>query len=176
MLKKLFTVTPFVALLCVVQLAAFSQATQDSASKHSATPDALKSDTIHQEVDFSAAPQRVYEALVNANEFSEFAAQSGDFTGHSATIDSAEGGAFILFDGHITGRNVELKPGKRIVQAWRTADWPEGIYSVIKFELTPQGSGTHLVFDQVGYPRKWHDVLSGGWKSHYWDPMIKYFH
>jgi len=84
------------------------------------------------------------------------------------------GGAFSLFDGHIIGRNVELVPNKRIVQAWRVVDWPAGMYTTVKFELTSQGSGTHLVFDHTGFPEKWRDHLAAGWQSHYWDQLARY--
>ena len=100
---------------------------------------------IHQEADFAVPPQRVYEALVTGKEFQAF-------SGMTATINSVVGGAFTLFDGHIVGRNVELDPGKRVVQAWRTVDWPKGIYSIARFELEARGTGTHLTFDQTGFP------------------------
>ncbi|MFZ1080340.1 MAG: SRPBCC domain-containing protein, partial [Candidatus Kryptoniota bacterium] len=136
----------------------------------------LKSVTIHQEVDFNASPNRVYEALLNSKQFSEFSAQSGQFSAMSAKIDRAEGGAFSLFDGHIVGRNVELVPNQRIVQAWRVADWPAGVYSIVKFELKPQGSGTHLVFDHTGFPENWRHHLAAGWQKNYWDLLTKYLH
>jgi len=43
-----------------------------------------------------------------------------------------------LFGGHIVGRHVELAPNERVVQAWRVADWPPGVYSIAKFELSEQ--------------------------------------
>ena len=51
------------------------------------------------------------------------------------------------------GRNVELLPNHRIVQAWRVVTWPEGVYSIAKFELKPHGSGTQLVFDTSDFQR-----------------------
>ena len=37
--------------------------------------------------------------------------------------------------------------------AWRVVTWPEGIYSIAKFELKPHGSGTQLVFDTSDFQR-----------------------
>src|ERR1700726_2235442 len=119
-----------------------------------------KSIVIHREVDFTASPQRIYEALLDAKQFTAF-------SGMPAQINREVGGAFSLFDGHIVGRNVELVPNKRIVQAWRTNDWPEGIYSIVRFELTPQGSGTHIVFDHIGFPDGLRNHLAEGWEGHY---------
>jgi len=68
-------------------------------------------------------------------------------------------GAFSLFKGHIVGRNLELVPNERIVQAWRVVTWPEAAYSIVRFELKPHGSGTHVVFDHIGFPDGLHDHL-----------------
>ncbi len=122
---------------------------------------------IHQEADFAVPPQHVYEALVTGKEFQAF-------SGMAATINGVVGGAFTIFDGHILGRNVELLPGQRVVQAWRTVDWPKGIYSIARFELVARGTGTHLVFDQTGFPEAERASLTAGWESHYWAPLKKY--
>jgi len=80
-----------------------------------------------------------------------------------------------LFAGHIVGRNVELVPGQRIVQAWRVVTWPEGVYSIARFELKSQAAGTHLVFDHTGFPEDLRDHLAEGWQSNYWALLQKYF-
>jgi activator of HSP90 ATPase len=135
----------------------------------SSADDPLKSITIHQEVDFTASPQRVYEALLDAKQFTAF-------SGRPAEINREAGGAFSLFGGHIIGRNVELVPNQRIVQAWRVVTWPEGVYSIARFDLKARGSGTRLVFDHIGFPEGLHDHLADGWQSNYWALLKKYFH
>ena len=147
---------------------ACGSAAQKSAAETLSTGAQLKSITIHQEVDFKASPQRVYEALLDTKQFNAFSAMP-------AEINREVGGAFTIFSGHIIGRNLELIPNKRIVQAWRVVDWPEGVYSIAKFELKPQGSGTHLVFDHTGFPEELRDHLAEGWQDHYWARLKKYF-
>jgi hypothetical protein len=66
---------------------------------------------IRQEVVLEANPKRIYETLLDAKRFSEFTG------GAPAAIASEAGGAFSSFNGMITGRNVELIPNQRIVQA-----------------------------------------------------------
>jgi activator of HSP90 ATPase len=163
-----------IAPLYFLPLSGFAQMGQDSLSKQTASIDLIERATIHQEVDFKASPKRVYEALLDSKQFSEFSAQSGEFSAASAKIDLTEGGAFTLFDGYVTGRNVELVQDRRIVQAWHDKDWPAGVYSLVKFELKSQGSGSHLVFDHTGFPLNSRKHLAAGWKSHYWDPITKY--
>ena len=122
--------------------------------------------TIHQEVVFDASPERIYEALTDANQFSEI-------TGAPTEINPEDGGSFSCFGGMILGRNIELVPGQRIVQAWRVANWPKGVYSIAKFELTKQDSKTLLVFDHIGFPEAEIEHLSAGWGENYWNPLKK---
>lgn len=119
---------------------------------------------IHQEVTLNAAPSRIYQALVDSKRF-------GELTGAPASGDSAEGASFSVFGGHITGRHVELVPGQRVVQAWRAKTWPEGLYSIVRFELRPEGAGTKLVFDHDGFPEDMKEHLAKGWQSNYWDKL-----
>src|SRR5258707_12370884 len=106
-------------------------------------PDSKRT-SLHQEVDFKATPQRIYQALLSSNDFAAF-------TGAPAEIDPKPGGAFSLFGGRVVGRNVELVPNQRIVQAWRViADFPEGVYTLVKFELKPPASQTTVLLDQTG--------------------------
>ncbi len=140
------------------------------------TADSVNEITIHQEINFNVPPKRLYEVLLSSKEFSACIKKSFDaFSATSANIDSAPGGAFSLFDGHIIGRIVELVPGQRIVEAWRVVDWPTGVYSIAKFELKAQGSGTKLIFDHVGFPAGLKEHLAMGWQQHYWDALAKYF-
>jgi activator of HSP90 ATPase len=119
---------------------------------------------IHCEVALGAAPEHVYEALVDLRRF-------GELTGAPASGGSAEGATFSLFGGHITGRHVELVAGKRVVQAWRAKTWPEGLYSIARFELEPSGKGTRLVFDHDGFPAEMKEHLAQGWQANYWDKL-----
>ena len=138
-------------------------------------------EVIHEEVVFKAIRQRVYEALTDAKQFNKVVAlsaaeQSGMApAGKPVEVSPEVGGAFSAFGGYITGRHVELVPNERIVQAWRAASWGPGQYSIARFELTEQGSGTKLVFDHLGFPQGQGAHLAEGWKANYWEPLHKYF-
>jgi activator of HSP90 ATPase len=123
--------------------------------------------SLHQEIDYEAAPARIYAALLDAKQFSAF-------TKDAAEIEPQAGGAFKLFGGRVAGRHVELIANRRIVQAWRSASWPSGEYSIVRFELTARGTGTRIVLDHAGFTAdKWED-LNAGWGEHYWEPLRKY--
>jgi len=135
-------------------------------------------ESIHQEAVFKASRNRVYEALTDAKQFDKIIQLSGvmqamHLPDKPAEISPDVGGAFTLFGGYITGRHVELVPNERIVQAWREGGWPPGVYSIAKFDLVEQGSGTKIVFDHTGFPKGEAESLASGWKAHYWEPMQK---
>src|SRR5207302_1716461 len=101
---------------------------------------------IHQEPVFKASRKRVYEALTDAKQFEKVvqlsaAMKSGMAPGaKSAEISREAGGAFSLFGGYVTGRQLELVPNERIVQAW-----PAGAY----FQLLSVSS---TAFTSNGWP------------------------
>jgi activator of HSP90 ATPase len=135
-------------------------------------------EAIHQEPVFKASRKRVYEALTDAKQFDKVIQLSGVMQSmhlgdKPAEISREVGGPFTLFGGYITGRHVELLPSERIVQAWRTGSWPPGVYSIAKFDLMEQGSGTKIVFDHTGFPKGDAESLASGWKAHYWEPLAK---
>lgn len=123
---------------------------------------------IHQEVVFNAEPKRIYEALMDSAKHAAFTA-NGD-----ANISREAGGPFSTHGGEIVGRNIELVPDQRIVQAWRVKHWPEGMYTVIRYELNDDGGKTRLVFDQWGAPADQAEHLAEGWKARYWQPLERY--
>jgi activator of HSP90 ATPase len=137
-------------------------------------------EAIHQEPVFKADRQRVYEALTDAQQFNKIvlvsaAAEPGISLDKAPTQLSREaGGAFSLFGGIIVGRQVELVPNQRIVQAWRVAYWDPGVYSIARFELREQGAGTKIIFDHTGFPKGQAEHLAAGWKGHYWEPLAKF--
>jgi len=136
-------------------------------------------EAIHQEVNFKASPKRIYEVLLDAKEFQKVqmlseATKTMDLTAKPAVINLQPGGEFSLFGAYIVGRQVELVLNQRIVQAWRTANWSPGVYSIARFELAAQGSGTRLVFDHTGFPIGTGAHLAAGWKANYWQPLARY--
>jgi activator of HSP90 ATPase len=122
---------------------------------------------IHYEIEFSAPPARLYQAILDQKQFTAF-------SGLPATIDPNPGGTFSMFGGQIEGRNIELIPNLRIVQAWRPAHWPKGIYSLVHFEFKPRAAETTLIFDHTGFPAGDYDSLDSGWQHHCWEPLKKY--
>ena len=84
--------------------------------------------------------------------------------------------AFSLFNGSITGTQVEIVPNERIVQDWRSSSWPEGVHSrvVITFSSPSEGR-TVMRLKQTGIPEEDDygnsntvDVTLQGWRQQIW--------
>jgi activator of HSP90 ATPase len=115
-----------------------------------------------------AKPDEVYDAWLSSKSHAAM-------TGSPATVSAAVGGEFDAWDGYIHGKNLELVPKKRIVQAWRTsefsADEPD---SRIEITLEPAGKETKLTLRHTGLPPHGGQYESG-WVESYFEPMKEYF-
>jgi activator of HSP90 ATPase len=136
-------------------------------------------EAIRQEPIFQASRKRVYEALTDAQQFDKVmrlsAAMRTMATGTKpAQISGDAGSAFSLFGGYVSGRQIEVVPNERIVQAWRSQSWKPGEYSIVRFELIEQGAATKIALDHRGFPDGTGDHLAAGWKENYWEPLGKY--
>src|SRR6516162_552285 len=124
--------------------------------------------TIRQTVIFSASPEQVYEVLMDSEKHESL-------SGQKANISREVGGAFEAWGEHISGFNLVLQPGRRIVQAWRAHDWWTDHYSIVTFDLRTLDGGTELHFTQIGVPPHRFDGHSRGWIETYWQPMQDLF-
>lgn len=137
-------------------------------------------EAIHQQIIFQATRNRVYRALTDNVAFDHVvrlseAVASGmvPAAAKPSRISRSVGGAFFLFGGYISGLQLELVRDQRIVQAWRTASWNPGEYSIATFVLADEGSATRLIFDHRGFPAGTAQHLAAGWHSNYWQPLAK---
>ncbi|HXB46829.1 MAG TPA: SRPBCC domain-containing protein [Streptosporangiaceae bacterium] len=133
--------------------------------------------SIQQQATIPATPAQVYAILADAEVLSALSGMSGQ-AGRSA------GEEFSAFDGHVTGRQIDMVPDQRVVQAWRFPVWEPGRYSLVRFTLETEDGGTRLVIDQDGEPEEadtlgchqtWHDHLDANWPTFYLTPLTKHF-
>ena len=128
----------------------------------------LKTTTITQKVVIPAAPEEVYDAFIDPKKHAAF-------TGAEATGEPQVGCEFTAWDGYITGKNLELEKGKRIVQEWSTSEWPDG-YPPSKLELTFRKveGGTELTMMHSDVPEAQAEDYRQGWIDNYWDLLKEY--
>ncbi len=97
-------------------------------------------------------------------------------TGATASLDPRVGGAFEAFDAYISGTTLELEPGRRIVQSWRTSEFDEDdADSQIEVLLEPAEGATKITIRHTNVPDGHRSYENGGWQSNYFDPMKVYF-
>lgn len=87
---------------------------------------------------FSCRARDLFEILMDENRWK-------GFTMSNARISKEVGGEFSIFDGSVTGTNVELQEGKLIVQKWRFGSWPDGIHSMVRLAFDEPEPGVTIV-------------------------------
>ena len=118
----------------------------------------------------SATPEQIFEAWLNA-------AQHAAMTGGAATGSGEVGSAFTAWDGYITGKNLSQERPHRIVQAWRSAEFPKGSESShLEVELDGPAEGpTTVTIRHSNIPAGQGKQYETGWVDHYLTPMQAYF-
>lgn len=116
-----------------------------------------------------ASPEEIYEAWLDSLGHSEM-------TGSEATMSEEVGAEVSAWEGYISGRNLELVPGERIVQSWRTSEFSDEHEDlVITIVLQEVDDGTLLTLEHANVPDEQRSYEEGGWQSNYFEPMVAYF-
>jgi activator of HSP90 ATPase len=118
---------------------------------------------------FPVSAKKLYDAFLDSKIHSAI-------TGSKTQIDSREGSAFSAGNGYITGSNLILQPYGRIVQHWRTSEFPEGSPdSKLEILFEKHNSGTKLTIVHTQLPNGDEKKYEKGWKEFYLKPMKMYF-
>lgn len=116
-----------------------------------------------------ADPAEVYRAWLDGKEHARM-------TGGPATGAPAVGAPHSAWDGYIRGTNLELEEGLRILQSWRTTEFPEDAPdSKLELLLHEDPGGTRLVLRHSEIPEGQGASYEEGWVEHYFEPMTEYF-
>jgi len=116
-----------------------------------------------------ATAKKIYEAWLSSYGHSQM-------TGSQAQVEGRSGGAFKAWDGYIWGRTLELESNRRILQAWRTSEFPEDSPdSRVEIILEEVTEGTKITLIHTGIPEGQGDGYKQGWEDFYFTPMRTYF-
>ena len=116
-----------------------------------------------------ASAQEIYDAWLDSLAHSEM-------TGGEADMSDEIDAEVSAWDGYITGRNLELIPGERIVQSWRTTQFAdEHEDSIITLTFEEAGDGTLMTLVHSNVPDEQTSYELSGWQEHYFAPMRNYF-
>lgn len=124
--------------------------------------------TLKQTIVFDGKIEDIYDALINPRTLTKI-------TGGKATNTQKVGGKFSAYDDYIFGTNIELIQGKKIVQKWACADFPDNHFSTVTFDLVKKSEKqTELIFTQDNLPDDLYEDLAVGWNEFYWEPIKDY--
>ena len=117
-----------------------------------------------------ATPKEIYDAWLDSRLHAKMTG------GHPATITAVQGERFAVWWGFITGKNIVLEPGKRIVQSWRTTQFEESDPdSQIDVLLEMVAGGTRVTIHHTNVPDRLTNYRDGGWQRDYFDLMKSFF-
>eukprot|EP01095_Lingulamoeba_sp_RSL-Kostka_P013516 TRINITY_DN5629_c0_g1_i2.p1 TRINITY_DN5629_c0_g1~~TRINITY_DN5629_c0_g1_i2.p1 ORF type:complete len:508 (+),score=145.47 TRINITY_DN5629_c0_g1_i2:58-1581(+) len=113
---------------------------------------------------FQVPPIELFAMLTDKDTLSEL-------LGSECTFSSKPGGLFSLLNGQVTGTNLYLDKGKRLLQSWRCDDWPKDHYSNLKILFQPIESGTELTLNQSDVPQNYVKKTDMIWDSQFWNKL-----
>lgn len=118
---------------------------------------------------FKAKVSEIYNAWLNSEGHTAM-------TGSPATVDGKIGGRFTAWNGYISGSTLELTPNQRIVQTWRTSEFPDDAPdSHLEVLLCETEAGTEVTLTHTDMPENQVDSYRQGWEDFYFKPMREYF-
>lgn len=116
-----------------------------------------------------AIPEKIFEAWLSSEGHSQM-------TGSQAEVEDGSGGTFKAWDGYIWGRTLETEPNHRILQAWRTSEFPENSPdSRVEITLEEVTDGTKITLVHTEIPDGQGDNYKQGWEDFYFTPMRRFF-
>jgi len=129
----------------------------------------MKTDSIKASAIIPAEPAAIYAAWMSTKGHSAM-------TGNQAKITARVGSSFSAWDGYISGKTLEMKPDKCIVQSWRSTDFAEEEPdSKLEVILEKARGGTRVTLVHTKIPAGHGAEYKQGWIDFYFKPMKAYF-
>jgi activator of HSP90 ATPase len=114
----------------------------------------------------NASPEDLYMALTNP-----FTIQL--WTGEKAEMSTEPNTQFSLWDGAITGMNLEFEANKKIVQQWNFGSQEEP--SIVTIKLHPDSRGTSVELRHTNIPDTEYDEFVMGWDNEYFGSLSEFY-
>jgi activator of HSP90 ATPase len=95
------------------------------------------------------------------------------WSGEAAEMSTEPGSEFSMWDGSITGKNLEFEPEKKIVQQWYFGDHPEE--SIVTIKLHPHAQGTSVELKHTNIPDEDYEDIVDGWNTVYFRALHDFY-
>ena len=113
-----------------------------------------------------ATPEEIYIALTNPNTIQLW-------TGEEAEMSTEPNSEFSLWEGSITGKNLEFDENKKIVQEWYFGDQEEP--SIVTIKLHPDKTGTSIELLHTNIPDDDYKDMTEGWIYSYFGSLYEFY-
>jgi activator of HSP90 ATPase len=109
-------------------------------------------------LEIGSSQEEVYNALTNSFQIELW-------TGYPAVMDEKPGTVFSLWEGDITGCNLEIVKDYKIVQEWFFGETETP--SIVTLLIKKAGSKTRIELNHTNIPEDAYDEITEGWKDYY---------
>ncbi len=113
-----------------------------------------------------ATPEEVYYAITNPLSLQLW-------TGEKAIMSTVPNTEFSLWDGSITGLNLEFEEHKKIVQQWYFGEHEEA--SIVTIKLHQHGEGTSVELLHTNIPDADANDIIEGWNNSFFAGLYEFF-
>lgn len=113
-----------------------------------------------------AEPKDIYNALTNQKMIEIW-------SGEDAKMEPEPNTEFSMWNGSISGMNLEFEENRKIVQKWFFGEQDED--SVVTILLHPDKKGTKVELRQTNIPDEAYENISDGWDEDYFGAMNELF-
>ncbi|RRN76392.1 ATPase [Pseudoxanthomonas sp. SGD-10] len=114
----------------------------------------------------NGSPEEVYRALTNPLSIQLW-------SGSPAEMSTEPGSEFSIFDGDISGKNLEFVENKKIVQHWYF-DGQEA-ESIVTIKLHDHKRGTSVELIHTNIPLEVYEEFVDGWNENYFSELQEFF-
>ena len=114
----------------------------------------------------NAEPSDIYSALTNPYTIELW-------SGYPAVMSDEPGSEFSLWEGDITGKNLEFVTDKKVVQEWFFGDQTEK--SLVTINIAPDGENSLVIVEHSNIPDDDFADISEGWREYYIGAIIDFF-
>jgi len=113
-----------------------------------------------------ATPEEVYLALTNPLSIKLW-------SGAEAEMSLEPGSEFSIFDGDISGINIEFEENKKIVQRWYFDGQDEESIVTIKLHEAKNATSVELLHTNI--PDESYEEFVDGWNTSYFGELLEFF-
>jgi activator of HSP90 ATPase len=113
----------------------------------------------------NAEPSDIYSAITNPYTIELW-------SGYPAQMRPEPGSEFSLWEGDITGKNIEFIPDKKIVQEWYFGDQKEK--SIVTISIAPDRENSLVTVEHTNIPDDEFIDIAEGWREYYIGAIINF--